>query len=187
MQPSAMSTKPNPKYKPVIEQENIPRGKSRRNYKFSDLKLADTESYLTKSVKSVNNNTRKNAARMDKALNSNQFFKRKDLKLRTPYGSGSNFSAIKESQVRRSVDNYSAKNIAKRNRYNVTGDSMRETRAVSDMKSSYNVANANSEYSFNDRGFKEYTYHPLKKTRIRPMTAGVQRKQGGKIIVSNTL
>jgi hypothetical protein len=45
----------------------------------------------------------------------------------------------------------------------------------------------NSEYSFYDRGFKEYTYHPLKKTRVRPSTAGVQREQGGKLAKFNTL
>jgi hypothetical protein len=96
----------------------------------------------------------------------------------------SNFSATEIQNGRRNADTSSNRHSMKRNRDNATGDSMRETRAISDVKSS-NVTN--SEYSFYDRGFREYSYHPLKKTRVRPSTAGVQRVQEGKLAKFNIL
>ena len=54
--------------------------------------------------------------------------------------------------------------------FNWAGDSTRETNIHSEMKSTNNAANTSSDYSFNERGFKEI---PLRtKTKMpRPMTA----------------
>mmetsp|Transcript_5716 Transcript_5716/g.4915 ORF Transcript_5716/g.4915 Transcript_5716/m.4915 type:complete len:96 (+) Transcript_5716:320-607(+) len=61
-----------------------------------------------------------------------------------------------------------------RNQYNKTAQSAKETGVFSDVKSAANN-NISSEYSFYDRGFKEYEYNPLNK-KIRPLTAGVRRE-----------
>jgi hypothetical protein len=99
MHPIRPPTQSHQKYKPIIDQKVMSRYKSsitdkssrinkssRRDNHFSNLKLSDVEPDIFKSLKSVTSPSRESAMRVDKALHSNKFFKRKDLKLRNQYG-----------------------------------------------------------------------------------------------------
>lgn len=132
--------------------------------------------------KSTNMHPRKKIVRMDQAFSSGKYFKRKGIQQSAPYGSRSNQSVQGSSMmVRNSADVHSFKQGSKRTFLHHTGDSTRETRAVSELKSSGNNPNASSEYSFNDRGFKEYDRKTLmRKKRSRPMTADIRTRASGK-------
>ena len=126
------------------------------------------------SGKSKVNNNPKSIERMDRVFSNKKFFKKKDLRYTRPYTRELLFSVASETyKLPKSSKSQSLRNG--RNRYNRTAQSTKETRGGSDVKSSFNHNKNTSEYSFYDRGFKEYEYNPLK-TRIRPMTAGVQRE-----------
>lgn len=121
---------------------------------------------------------------MDKAFSSGKYFKRKGIQQSAPYGSRSNQSAQGSlTMMRNSVDLHSFKHGSKRTFLHHTGDSTRETRAVSELKGSVNNPNASSEYSFYDKGFKEYDRKTLmRKKRSRPMTADIRSRTGNNLI-----
>ena len=82
-----------------------------------------------------------------------------------------NYSATTTPNIRNSIDGKSFKHA--REFLNGTAQSTKATNIISDARSAANANNASSEYSFYDRGYKEYEYNPLKKRRTRPRTAGV--------------
>jgi len=165
------------KIKPLIEirQERI---KSRPPFVFKNQfignKLEEVNEY---DITAAQNFSSKSLVKLDRALNSNKFFKRKSTHHKNPYGPRSDvLSKRPYSGLRNSSDFATYKNCSKRSHILPTRGSTRETRGISDLKSSYNVANISSDYSFYDRGFKEYELSSSRrKKKIRPMTADERR------------
>jgi hypothetical protein len=150
----------------------------KRNFKGS--KLSDYDAYERISQQSFPN---KSFARMDKALNSGKYFKRKGIREKHPYDDHSRKSKnATPNLARNSMELNTFKLVSKRTQYNRTGDSTRESHAMSEMKSAVHPNNISSEYSFYDRGFKEYDKKALqaRKKRFRPMTADARRLRGSK-------
>lgn len=122
----------------------------------------------------------KSFLKRDKTLTSQKFFKRKSSRVynisRTNESTGGTASGL-----RNSTEFSAYKSTSKRSQYNGTKSSLKDIGGLTDVKSSFNIQNDNSEYSFYDRGFKEYEYDPLgklnKKAKNRPMTADVRLRK----------
>jgi hypothetical protein len=143
---------------------------------FNRSKLSTPQEYSTPHTKSVKNKSRHSFMKMDKALNSEKFFKRKYIKQKNPYcGKSSSTMVGTPNFMRNSMEHSSFKNASKRTRCNATGNSVKESHDLTDMKSSIRDKHmVGSVYNFYDSTSKEIG----PKKFSRPMTADVRRLKG---------